>query len=81
MIFLLDALLLSLNNIPYVDLTFLRHYPDLKTLSLDKNSVRSLSKSTKNYQPFFSLVHMDLSHNHLHIIHPYVFTGTIFTYD
>ena len=34
---------------------------------------RSLSKSVES--PIFSLVHLDLSENHLHVIHPYVLSG------
>ena len=38
-------------------------------------SIRSLTKSTKEYAPLYELVHADLSVNHLHVIHPYVFSG------
>lgn len=72
-----SLLLLPLNSISHVDLVFLRHYPSLRILSLHKNGIRALSKSTDgDYDsPLFSLVHMDLSDNHLHVLHPYVLSG------
>ena len=70
-----NALLLASNFITRVDLAFLKYYPKLRFLSLRNNLVRAISKSTEDYQPFFSLVHMDLSDNSMHVIHPYVFSG------
>jgi len=32
-------------------------------------------KLDDDYQPFFSLLHLDLSENQLHVIHSYVFSG------
>ena len=48
-----DVLFLPSNKISHLDLEFLLHYPVLKSLSLRDNSLRSLSKSTNDYQPFF----------------------------
>ena len=70
-----DALLLENNFIARVDLAFLKSFPSLKFLSLRNNLVRAISKSTEDYQPFFNLLHMDLSDNSMHVIHPYVFSG------
>lgn len=73
------SLLLERNAITLVDLAFLRHYPDLETLSFRDNNIRSLSKTTdEDYRPssfFLGLTHLDLSNNHLHVLHPYVLTG------
>ena len=70
-----DALLLPDNKINHLDLAFLKHYPNLKAIVVRKNGLKSLSKSGDDYQPFFSLVHVDLSDNQLHVLHPYVFAG------
>ena len=70
-----NAFLLEDNFISRVDLEFLKHYPNLKFLSLRRNMLRAISKSTEDYQPFANLVHMDLSDNSMHVIHPYVFSG------
>ena len=70
-----DALLLPDNKINHLDLGFLKHYPNLKAIVVRKNGLKSLSKSGDDYQPFFSLVHVDLSDNQLHVLHPYVFAG------
>ena len=69
------ALLLENNFITRVDLAFLKSFPKLKFLSLRKNLLRAISKSTEDYQPFFNLLYMDLSDNSMHVIHPYVFSG------
>jgi Leucine-rich repeat (LRR) protein len=66
-------LLLPKNGITHVDLVFLKHYPSLKLLDLGQNGLRSLSKSVD--APIFSLVHLDLSDNHLHVIHAYVLSS------
>ena len=58
-----DALLLENNFITRVDLAFLKTFPKLKFLSLRKNLLRAISKSTDDYQPFFNLLYMDLSDN------------------
>lgn len=70
-----EAFLASDNRITHVDLAFLRRFPNLKVFNARNGSIRSLTKSTKDYQPLTGLTHMDLSANHLHVIHPYVFTG------
>ena len=70
-----DALLLENNFITRVDLAFLKSFPKLKFLSLKKNLIRAISKSTDDYQPFFNLIYIDLSDNAMHVIHPYVFSG------
>ena len=70
------TLILANNRITHVDLTFLKHYPNLKLLSLRSNGVRALSKkSEKDFVPFFQLAHIDLSDNAMHVIHPYIFSG------
>ena len=66
-------LLLDRNSITHVDLVFLKHYPSLRVLNLGWNGLRSLSKSIDT--PIFGLTHLDLSGNHLHVIHNYVLTG------
>jgi len=66
-------LLLAANRIAQIDLVFLKHYPSLRLLSLAGNGLRSLSKSIDS--PIFSLVHLELSDNHLHVIHAYVLSG------
>jgi hypothetical protein len=70
-----ESFLASDNRFTHVDLAFLRRYPNLRLFSARNGSIRSLTKSTRNYQPLFNLVHVDLSVNHLHVIHPYVFAG------
>lgn len=70
-----DSLDLSSNQIVQVDLTFLHHYPNLKSLSLRHCGLRSVTKSANGYQAYFSLVHLDLSNNSLHIIHNHIFEG------
>ncbi|CAB4058629.1 unnamed protein product [Lepeophtheirus salmonis] len=72
---LIESLILPSNKITHVDLEFLRHYPKLTSLILRSNAIRSLSKSSTDYQPFFGLIHVDLSNNHLHVLHSYVFSG------
>ena len=67
---------LSHNQVTHVDLAFLRHLPALRSLSLRANGVRALSKKVhQDFKPLYSLTHIDLSDNVLHVIHPYVFTG------
>ncbi len=68
-----SKLLLTHNTITHVDLVFLKHYPSLRVLNLGSNGLRSLSKSID--APIFSLTHMDLSGNHLHVLHDYVLSG------
>merc|ERR1711894_809646 len=70
-----EALLLENNYITRADLAFLKSFSKLKFLSLKKNLLRAISKSTEDYQPFFNLLYMDLSDNSMHVIHPYVFSG------
>ena len=50
-------------------------FPRLRVFVARNCSIRSLTKSTKEYAPLYELVHADLSVNHLHVIHPYVFSG------
>ena len=70
-----EALWLENNYITRADLSFLKSFPKLKFLSLRRNLLRAISKSTDDYQPFFNLLYMDLSDNTMHVIHPYVFSG------
>ena len=70
-----EALLLENNYITRADLAFLKSFQKLKFLSLRRNLLRAISKSTDDYQPFFNLLYMDLSDNTMHVIHPYVFSG------
>ncbi len=70
-----DALLLADNKISHLDFAFLKRYPNLKAVVVRRNGLKALSKSGDDYQPFFSLVHVDLSDNQLHVLHPYVFAG------
>lgn len=69
------TLVLDGNTIAAVDLAFLKHYPELRSLSVRGRSVRSLTRSAADYHTFFSLEHLDLSLNHLHMVHPRVFAG------
>jgi Leucine-rich repeat (LRR) protein len=66
-------LLLEANRIAQIDLVFLKHYSSLRLLSLAGNGLRSLFKSIDS--PIFSLVHLELNDNHLHVIHAYVLSG------
>ena len=49
--------------------------PRLRVFVARNCSIHSLTKGTKEYAPLYELAHADLSVNHLHVIHPYVFSG------
>ena len=70
-----EALLASGNRLTHLDLSVLSRFPRLRVFVARNCSIRSLTKSTKEYAPLYELVHADLSVNHLHVIHPYVFSG------
>ena len=70
-----EVFLASGNRLTHLDLSVLSRFPRLRVFVARNCSIRSLTKSTKEYAPLYELVHADFSVNHLHVIHPYVFSG------
>ena len=70
-----EVLLASGNRLTHLDLSVLSRLPRLRVFVARNCSIRSLTKGTKEYAPLYELAHADLSVNHLHVIHPYVFSG------
>ena len=67
---------LTNNHITHLDLAFLKHYPVLRVLTVRNGGVRALSRKVeRDFLPLFTLTHMDLSQNAIHVIHPYVLSG------
>ncbi len=95
-----SSLLLEGNRITQVDLSFLKHFPALRSLNLAHNTIRALTRtdglgfdagdadfdfdpdfdsySSSLLRPSFSLERVDLSHNHLHVLHAGVLGGGAF---
>ncbi|TRY70275.1 hypothetical protein TCAL_11549 [Tigriopus californicus] len=70
-------LILSHNQITELSFGLLQPLTELQGLYLSRNKIRSITSESKGalYKPFFSLLHIDLSWNKLHVIHGYVFVG------
>jgi Leucine-rich repeat (LRR) protein len=69
----LELLMLPDNKISFLDFSFLSMYPKLKSLVVRRNTLKSLSRSGD--QHLQTLVHLDLSVNQLHVLHPYILSG------
>ena len=75
------SLLLQRNMITQVDLYFLNAFPKLQSLSLRANNIRSVLKGPDGTVPpvfgttLSDLEQLDLSQNHLHVLHSYVLAG------
>lgn len=70
-------LILTHNQITDLSFGLLQPLTELQGLYLSRNKIRSITSESKGelYKPFFSLVHIDLSWNKLHVIHGYIFVG------